>query len=529
MRLTTLDPLAYPNTPHSLTACAFDHILDLTCFLTHFPVNTMSNSLSNCSCSPRVTSSKKLVRSITTLILLVASLEMSIGKSNANDSLKKSRVPNFVLIFADDLGYGDLSCYGHPTIRTPNLDQMAAEGIRFTQFYSAASVCTPSRAGLLTGRLPVRNGMCSDKRRVLFPDSKSGLPESEITLAEALKDVGYSCGCFGKWHLGHLPPHLPTANGFETYFGIPYSNDMDRLNDVGPKGRAAFWDPHAEYWNVPLMRDTEIVERPADQTTITRRYTEEAVTFIKDHKTKPFFVYLPHNLPHVPLFRSPEFAGHSRRGLYGDVVEEVDWSVGQILEALKSEGLADNTYVFFTSDNGPWLIFDEHGGSAGLLKDGKGCTWDGGMREPALAWGPGNVAAGQVCHDLATTMDLFTTCISLAGGQVPQDRIIDGLDLTPVLHGSGPSPRDTVYYYRGITLMALRHGPWKAHFFTQGAYGEDSKIREPHVPPLLYNLEVDPSERKNVGPDHPDVIATIQKILAAHQADLVIPPSELEK
>ncbi|MEZ5939834.1 MAG: sulfatase [Planctomycetaceae bacterium] len=441
----------------------------------------------------------------------------------------ETKKPNFVIIFADDLGYGDLSCYGHPTIRTPNLDRMAAEGMRFTQFYSAASVCTPSRAGLMTGRLPVRNGMCSDKRRVLFPNSKSGLPAEEVTLAEALRDVGYKSGCFGKWHLGHLPPHLPTNNGFDAYFGIPYSNDMDRLNDVGPKGRAAFLEPLPEYWNVPLMRDLEIVERPADQTTITRRYAEEAIKFIHQHKEDPFFVYLPHNLPHVPLFRSPEFEGKSARGLYGDVVEEVDWTVGQVLSALKELKLEENTYVFFTSDNGPWLIFDEHGGSAGLLKDGKGCTWDGGMREPGIAWAPGRIKGGQVTHELATTMDLYSTCISLAGGNIPQDRVVDGLDLTPLLHGTGPSPREDVFYYRGVTLMAVRHGSWKAHFQTQGAYGPEAQKREVHDPPLLFNLDHDPSEKYNINAKHPEVLAQIQEIVAAHQAELVIPPSELEK
>ncbi|MCA9082174.1 MAG: sulfatase-like hydrolase/transferase, partial [Planctomycetaceae bacterium] len=310
---------------------------------------------------------------------------------------------------------------------------------------------------------------------------------------------------------------------------IPYSNDMDRLNDVGPKGREAFWDPKVEYWNVPLMRDLEIVERPADQTTITRRYTEEATKFIRDHKAEPFFVYLPHNLPHVPLFRSPEFAGTSRRGLFGDVIEEIDWSVGQVLSTLRDEGLAENTFVFFTSDNGPWLIFDDHGGSAGLLKDGKGCTWDGGMREPGIAWWPGKIPAGRVNPELATTMDLFTTFVSLGGGTVPQDRAMDGLDISPTLFATGPSPRDTVYYYRGTTLMAVRHGPWKAHYQTQGAYGPDAKERVSHDPPLLFQLEIDPAERFNVAADHPDVLAVIQGIVAEHQSRLEIPPSELEK
>ncbi len=442
-------------------------------------------------------------------------------------SAESSR-PNFVIIFADDLGYGDLSCYGHPTIRTPHLDQMASEGIRFTQFYSASSVCTPSRAGLMTGRLPIRNGMCSDKRRVLFPDSGGGIPAEEVTIAEALKEVGYQCGCFGKWHLGHLPEFLPTNNGFDNYFGIPYSNDMDRFNDKGPKGRLAFFDPKSEYWNVPLVKDLDIVERPADQTTITRRYTDAAVDFITTNQHKPFFVYLPHSLPHVPLFRGKDFEGVSSRGLYGDVIEEIDWSVGTILNTLKELKLDKNTFVFFTSDNGPWLIFDSHGGSAGLLKDGKGCTWEGGMREPGIGWWPGKIQAGQVSQELATTMDLFPTFATLAGAKIPTDREMDGVDLSPVLFDGKPSPRKTVYYYRGTALMAVRHGPWKAHFQSQGAYGPGSDTRESHDPPLLFNLDLDPSERFNVNKDNLEILETIHKIVKEHREKLTVPPSQLE-
>ena len=451
----------------------------------------------------------------------------SCARTVTADDASTARPPNFVVIFADDLGYGDLSCYGHPTIATPHLDRMAAEGIRFTQFYSAASVCTPSRAALLTGRLPVRNGMSSDRRRVLFPNSGGGIPAEEVTLAEGLSEIGYVAGAFGKWHLGHLPQFLPTSNGFDTYFGIPYSNDMDRVSG-DPKGRAAFWDPKVEYWNVPLIRDTEIVERPADQTTITRRYTEEATSFIRSHKSEPFFVYLAHSMPHVPLFRSPEFEGHSRRGLYGDVIEEIDWSVGQVLQTLREEGLAENTLVWFTSDNGPWLIFGDHGGSAGLLKDGKGCTWEGGMREPAIAWWPGTIPAGTVSMDIGSTMDIFTTCLTLAGGTVPDDRVIDGVDLTPVLKGTGSGARDHMFYYRGTELMAVRFGPWKAHFHTQGAYGADARKRVAHDPPLLFNLEHDPSEKQNVAGDHPDVIEKIRQIVVRHRENLEVPPSQLE-
>lgn len=439
---------------------------------------------------------------------------------------EQAKTPNIVVIFCDDLGYGDLGCFGHPTIMTPNLDRMANEGVKLTQFYSASPVCTPSRAALMTGRLPIRSGMCSDKRRVLFPNSGGGIPASEVTLAEGLKERGYATACVGKWHLGHLPQFLPTNNGFDAYFGIPYSNDMDRMNDA-PRGRASFWDPRIEYWNVPIMRNLDVAERPADQTTITKRYTEEAISFIRKNQDGKFFLYMPHSLPHVPLFRSKEFEGRSLRGLYGDVIEEIDWSVGQVLQTLRDLKLDHNTIVWFTSDNGPWLTFNDHGGSAGLLREGKGTTWDGGMREPSICWWPGTIPAGQVSAALGTTMDIYVTSLALGGGKAPTDRVVDGYDLTESLKGTAKGPREVVYYYRGTRLMALRMGPWKAHFVTQESYTGNNRIVE-HDPPVLYNLEVDPSEKWNVAEQHADVIDGLRAAAEAHKATVKPVPSQLE-
>lgn len=435
--------------------------------------------------------------------------------------------PNIIVIFADDLGYGDLRCYGHPSIRTPNLDRMASEGLRFTQFYSAAEVCTPSRAGLLTGRLPIRSGMCSSKRRVLFPDSGGGLPEAELTIAEALKQAGYDTACVGKWHLGHLPQFLPTNHGFDRYFGIPYSNDMDRVADA-PKGRQAFLSPKSEYWNVPLMRNGEVVERPTDQTTLTKRYTEEAITFVSDYVArrdrKPFFLYFAHSMPHIPLFRSSDFEDVSRRGLYGDVIEEIDWSVGEVLNALRETGLDKETLVWFTSDNGPWLTHGLQGGSAGLLRDGKGSTFEGGMREPGIAWWPGTIEPRDTM-ELGSTLDILPTACALAGVALPDDRAYDGYDLSPLLIDGKESPRKEMLYYRGDELYAVRFGPWKAHFITQTGYGGRP---QKHDPPLLHNVEVDPSETTDVASEHPEVLTEIAAVVEKHRSDVEPVPSQLE-
>lgn len=433
-----------------------------------------------------------------------------IGSSHSAEARK----PNIVIIMADDLGYGDLSCYGHPTIRTPNLDRMAAEGLRFTSFYCGAPLCTPSRAALLTGRLPVRSGMASNRRGVLMHYSTSGLPASEITLAQLLKTNGYATACIGKWHLGHQPQFLPRQKGFDFYFGLPYSNDMDELENAPPEASQSM-EPKADWWNVPLIRNEEVIERPANQSTLTRRYTEEALKFISANKQKPFLLYFPHTFPHVPLFASEKFQKKSPRGLYGDVVGELDWSVGEILKALKEQGLAENTFVFFTSDNGPWLIQKFAGGSAGPLREGKGSTWEGGMRVPGIAWWPGKIKPGQVSTAIACNLDLLPTATKLAGLEPPSDRVIDGRDLSPILFASGKALRDAFFYYRNVDLFAVRQGPWKAHFTTKSGFGSDPA--EAHDPPLLYNVETDPGEKFNVANQHPDIIAQIRKLADEHR------------
>ncbi len=429
--------------------------------------------------------------------------------------------PNFIIIFADDLGYGDLSSYGHPSIRTPHLDRMAVEGQKWTNFYAAASVCTPSRAAILTGRLPVRSGMASSKRRVLFPDSKGGLPADEITLAEQLKKANYRTACIGKWHLGHKEEYLPTNHGFDYYFGIPYSNDMDKISKM------PYWDyliQEDQYikttdFNVPLMRNTKVVERPANQETITKRYAEETIRFIKENRQSPFFIYLAHNLPHVPLFVSDEFRGKSERGLYGDVIEEIDDGVGKIMRFLEKEGLAENTILVFTSDNGPWVTFKEKGGSAGLLRAGKGTTWEGGMREPTLFWSPGNIKPG-LRHDLGSTMDLFVAFSKMAGVPLPQDRILDGIDISNTLFDGEPSKRKSVLFYRGTEIYAARIGKYKAHYITQGEYGQFGE-REEHNPPIIYNLNSDPSEQFELMGDQSELLKEFNALILSHKSKLI--------
>ncbi len=426
--------------------------------------------------------------------------------------------PNIVVILADDLGYGDVGVFGAPNIRTPRLDAMAAEGQKWTNFY-VQPVCSPSRSALLTGRLPVRNGMFGTLERgspkVFRDNAVQGLPPEELTIAEVLKSAGYRTGMVGKWHLGHLPEFLPTRHGFDSWYGLPFSHDMQATVRIDRGFRTtAFYEPKPEYWDVPLMRGDAVLERPVDHRTLTRRYTDEAVRFIAENRSRPFFLYIAHSMPHIPLARSAGFVGRSAGGVYGDVIEEIDWSVGKVLDALRAARIDRNTLVLFTSDNGPWLPLRAHGGSAGPLHAGKGTTWEGGVRTPAIFWWPGTVKPGAVTG-IGSGLDLLATAAALAGAP-PSDRVIDGVDLGPALRGAGPSPRNELFYYWDSELRAVRKGRYKAHFITSGAYGE-GEPRGTHTPPLLFDLATDPGERFDVAATHPDIVADLVATADAHR------------
>ena len=423
-------------------------------------------------------------------------------------SLLQEARPNFILIFADDLGYGDLASYGSTQHRTPRLDRMAAEGRRFTSFYVSASVCTPSRAALLTGSYPRRVTLHKDletNRSVLFPGGKQGLHPDEVTLAEILKEQGYATATVGKWHLGDQKMFLPTSQGFDSYFGIPFSNDMGE--DVFATGN---------FPALPLMRDEEVIETEPDQALLTRRYTEEAIQFIKANQDRPFFLYMPHTMVHYPLYASKDFRGQSVNGAYGDATEELDWSVGQILDTLQELGIDEKTLVIFTSDNGAAPVF---GGGNDPLRGTKATPWEGGQRVPCLMRWPGRIPAGMESNALVTSLDITPTLARLGGGDMPADRIIDGLDMWPVISG-GPevkSPRDTFYYYQLGNLAAVRWRDWKLHF---GRRGPVEGVWQ-WVPSLeLYNLEEDLGETTNVAEQNSEIVARLQEIGARARADL---------
>lgn len=442
----------------------------------------------------------------------------------------KPQTPNIILIFCDDLGYGDLSCYGASQYKTPNLDQMAAKGIRFTSFLSAQAVCSASRAGILTGCYPNRVGISG----ALFPNSKIGLNPSEETIAEVLKKRNYKTAAIGKWHLGHLPEFLPLQQGFDEYLGIPYSNDMWPVNYDGSPFSAQKQDRKIDFPPLPLIEGNEKIREfntLEDQSEITTIYTERAVKFINQNKKAPFFIYLAHSMPHVPLAVSSKFKGKSEQGLYGDVIMEIDWSVGEILKALEKNGLDRNTLVIFTSDNGPWMNFGNHGGSNGGLREGKGASFEGGQRVPCLMYWPGNIQEGTVCNKLASTIDLLPTFAAITQAPLPEKKI-DGVNILPLLKGDEKAhPRESfLYYYRQNSLEAIRKGDWKLVFahpgrtyigFKPGADGFPGGTNEnfPHEEGL-YDLRRDPGERFDVKEHYPEVVAELKKLADAAREDL---------
>jgi arylsulfatase A-like enzyme len=434
--------------------------------------------------------------------------------AQAQESAKADRPPNVVIILADDQGYGDLGCYGAKDFETPNLDRMAQEGVRFTDFYVAQAVCSASRAALLTGCYPNRIGILG----ALNPSSTHGISDQEKTLAEVLKPRGYATAIYGKWHLGHRPKFLPTRHGFDDYYGLPYSNDM------WPK------HPSGKFPDLPMIEGEKVVALNPDQTQLTTWYTQRAVRFIEKNKDRPFFLYLAHNMPHVPLHVSDKFKGKSKQGLYGDVIMEIDWSVGEVLSALKKHGLDERTLVMFTSDNGPWLSYGNHAGSAGPLREGKMTTWEGGLREPCLMRWPGHIPPGIVCREPAMTIDVLPTVAKLADAELPRHKI-DGLDIWPLIVGQpgAKSPHEAFYLYWNQDLQAIRSGRWKLHFphsyitlagEAAGKDGQPGPYKQAKTPLALFDLEDDPGESKNLADQHPEVVRLLEQLAEKARDDL---------
>ncbi len=413
--------------------------------------------------------------------------------------------PNIVYIFADDLGYGDLSCYGAKDINTPNIDQIAKQGIKFTEFYSASSVCSPSRAALLTGRYPQRMGI----NTVFFPESFTGIPDTEITIPEILKEKGYATGIVGKWHLGHHYQYLPLQQGFDEYFGIPYSNDME---------------------SVVYMRGNEVESYKVKQQCITKTYTKEAQKFITKNKDNSFFLYIAHSMPHVPLYASEEFIGTSKRGLYGDVVQELDWSVGQILKSLREHGILENTLIVFSSDNGPWLAMKEDGGSAGDLREGKTFTFDGGMKVPTVAMWKNRIPQGIINTEVASQMDWFPTIANITGSSIPKGLVIDGLDISKVLTNKGNRKNSDLLFLDGKQLQGYRSGQWKVKLPYKGFRGNKWKQFVKAHDTLLFNLNTDPGEKNNLFEKYPEKAKEILKEMIEKYQDMgKLPPSLITK
>lgn len=427
--------------------------------------------------------------------------------------------PNFVIIFIDDMGYADIGPFGAEGYSTPHLDRMAAEGRIFTDFYVTQAVCSASRAGLMTGCYNVRVGILG----ALNHTADHGIHADEVTIAEIAKQKGYATACFGKWHLGHHPKFLPTNHGFDEYFGLPYSNDMWPFHPTAGQ----------HYPNLPLLQQTEVIDDDVtgdDQRNLTTWYTEHAVDFITKNKDRPFLLYVPHSMVHVPLYVSDKFAGKSRRGLFGDVVMEIDWSVGRILDTLRENQLDRRTLVVFTTDNGPWLSYGDHAGSAKPLREGKATMFDGGCRVPTVMWWPGTVPAGTVCREPVMTIDLLPTIAEIIGASLPPHKI-DGLSILPLIRGDAEakSPHQALYFYWGRELHAVRMGKWKLHFPHQyptlagrpgGTGGKPAAYEQASIGLSLFDLESDPGETTNVAEQYPQVVQEIEALADSMREDL---------
>ncbi len=438
---------------------------------------------------------------------------------SAVQGMAETKSPNVVVIFIDDMGYADIGPFGAKAYPTPNLDRMAREGMRLTDFVVSSAVCSASRSALMTGCYHMRVGI----HGAFGPRSRNGIAASEVTLGEICQSKGYATACFGKWHLGDELPFLPLQNGFNEYFGLPYSNDMWPNHPTNAKA----------YPPLPMIEGNRIVDEEVtgeDQCELTRRYTEHAVSFIERHAAKPFFLYVPHSMVHVPLYVSKEFKGKSGAGLFGDTVMEIDWSVGQILDTLRRLKLEHNTLVLFTSDNGPWLSYGDHAGSAGRLREGKGTMFEGGYREPTIAWWPGTVPANTACDELASTIDVLPTVAKLIGAELPNHKI-DGVDIMPLLRGDSSlkSPHDYFYCYYSGELQAIRDRQYKLVFPHKyrsldggaGGQGGTPVAYKPKQAELaLYDLKSDPGETKNILSEHPEIVKRLEAAAEVAREDL---------
>ena len=430
--------------------------------------------------------------------------------------------PNVILIMTDDQGYADLGCFGAQGFETPAIDGMAEQGLRLTSYYSGSSVCSPTRASLMTGSYASRVGCATG---VFWPNSRDGLSGDEVTIAELLKKRGYATACIGKWHLGHLEPFRPTSQGFDSYFGIPYSNDMGSLDPFG--NIVANRPPRFRGDGVELWRDAEAIEESPDQSLLTKRYTEEALRFIDANADRPFFLYLAHAMPHLPLFASEAFEGQTDYGLYGDVIEEIDWSVSQILATLDRHELAERTLIVFMSDNGPHQHRDGRtGGSAKPLRSGKGTTWEGGQRVPCVVRWPAVVPPGTSSDEVASSLDWLPTIAVAAGVEVPSDRVIDGRDLRPLLEDPTADHADVPFYFvsgrgggeRGL-IDAVRLGRWKLHIRKRDGFDSWDRGANGPFEPALYDLDADIGETTNLISDHPTVAALLTASIRGAHAD----------